>query len=100
MINNNSNNIIKTSSIRAQWSKHNDKKGNTKYISSIKNKFCCALFCQTKEKKQNGEIFMGDYMECSSRVTYEWGICLFDITTLKFYLCKIEEDAVKFIPHS
>ena len=43
---------------------------------------------------------MCENMECSSRVTYEWGICLFDITTLKFYLCKIEEDAVKFIPHS
>ena len=43
---------------------------------------------------------MGDYMECSSRVTYEWGICLFDVTTLKFYLGKIEEDVVKFIPHS
>ena len=99
MINNNSNNIIKTSSIRAQWSKHNDKKGNTKYISSIKNKFCCALFCQLKENAMEEEVILDD-MDNISRNGYEWGICIFDVTTLKFYLCKIEEDAVKFIPHS
>ena len=65
-----------------------------------KNKFCCALFCKPKENKLDGEIFFGDNMDNISRTGYEWGICLFDVTTLKFYLGKIEEDSTKFIPMS
>ena len=29
-----------------------------------------------------------------------WGICIFDITTLQFYLGKIEEEPPKFTPKS
>ena len=65
-----------------------------------KNKFCCALFCQPKETKLEGEEFFGDNIDCISRTGYEWGICLFDVTTLKFYLGKVQEDAAKFIPRS
>ena len=65
-----------------------------------KNKFCCTLFCQPKENKLDGGQFLGSHIDCFSRTVYEWGICLFDVTTLKFYLGKIEEDSSKFIPRS
>jgi DNA mismatch repair ATPase MutS len=64
-----------------------------------KNKFCCALFCQLKENKIDGEVILDDDDNISKN-GYEWGICLFDVTTLKFYLGKIEEDSAKFIPKS
>ena len=65
-----------------------------------KNKFCCAIFCQAKENKLDGEEFFNENMDNISRIGYDWGICLFDVTTLKFYLGKIEEDSSKFIPRS
>ena len=70
------------------------------YYNINKNKFCCSLFCQPKEKKLDGEEFLGDNIDNISRTGYEWGICLFDVTTLKFYLGKIEEDSTKFVPKS
>ena len=68
---------------------------------NIKNKFCLAIFCRTKEKKpDNDDIFIEDNFENKYKTSIEWGICLFDVTTLKFYLGKIEENDDKFIPHS
>ena len=65
-----------------------------------KNKFCCAIFCRPKDKNNEEKIIIEDNLDNISRTSYEWGICLFDVTTLKFYLGKIEEDESKFIPHS
>ena len=65
-----------------------------------KNKFCCTLFCKPKENKLDGEKLLNTNIDYVSRAVYEWGICLFDVTTLKFYLGKIEEDSSKFIPRS
>ena len=67
---------------------------------NIKNKFCLAIFCRTKEKKEETEIFIEDNFETKCKASIEWGICLFDVSTLKFYLGKIEEEDDKFIPHS
>ena len=78
----------------------NKNKNYMNYNNINKNKFCCALFCQPKEHKLDGEIFFGGNMDCISRTGYEWGLCLFDVTTLKFYLGKVEEDATTFIPRS
>ena len=64
-----------------------------------KNKFCCAIFCRSKEKKNDDEI-IEENLDNITRTGFEWGICLFDVTTLKFYLGKIEEDDSTFIPHS
>ena len=73
---------------------------NNKIIkNNNKNKFCCAIFCKPKDKKLDDKI-IEDNLDNISRTSYEWGICLFDVTTLKFYLGKIEEDESKFIPHS
>ena len=73
---------------------------NNKIIkNNNKNKFCCAIFCKPKDKKLDDKI-IEDNFDNISRTSYEWGICLFDVTTLKFYLGKIEEDESKFIPHS
>ena len=46
--------------------------------NNSKNKFCISIF-----KMPN---------------TLTWGICIFDVTTLQFYLGKIEEDQPKFLP--
>ena len=43
---------------------------------------------------------MGANIDNISRNGYEWGLCLFDVTTLKFYLGKIEEDSTIFVPKS
>jgi DNA mismatch repair protein MSH6 len=67
--------------------------------NSNKNKFCCAIFCRPKDKRADNQI-IEDNLDNISRTSYEWGICLFDVTTLKFYLGKVEEDESKFVPHS
>ena len=84
----------------ANKSDNANSQGNRTYNRVNKNKFCCALFYQSKEKKLEGELFLGENMENASRTGYEWGICLFDVTTLKFYLGKVEEDTIKYIPKS
>ena len=54
-----------------------DNKNNI-YINNSKNKFCISIF------------------QMPNKLT--WGICIFDVTTLQFYLGKIEEDQPKFLP--
>ena len=79
----------------------NAKENNNRIIkNNNKNKFCCAIFCRPKDKKPENNINIEDNIDAISRTSFEWGICLFDVTTLKFYLGKIEEDESKFIPHS
>ena len=68
--------------------------------NNIKNKFCLSIFYREKEKKSENEMILNDNDEIISKTYIEWGICLFDVTTLKFYLGKIEEDESIFIPHS
>ena len=78
----------------------NNNNSNNRIIqNNNKNKFCCAIFCRAKDRKSDGEI-IEDNLDNITRTGYEWGICLFDVTTLKFYLGKIEEDDTTFIPHS
>ena len=36
----------------------------------------------------------------NNKVQIIWGICIFDITTLQFYLGKIEEEPSKYTPKS
>ena len=75
-------------------------KNNRIIKNNNKNKFCCAIFCRPKDRSAEDKIIIEDNFDNISRTSYEWGICLFDVTTLKFYLGKIEEDESKFIPHS
>ena len=67
--NNNSNLFINNNS--------NNNIQNTNLANISKNKFCISIF------KMPSQI---------------WGICIFDITTLQFYLGKIEEEKSKFLP--
>ena len=79
----------------------NSTENNNRIIkNNNKNKFCCAIFCRPKDRSAEDKIIIEDNFDNISRTSYEWGICLFDVTTLKFYLGKIEEDESKFIPHS
>ena len=43
------------------------------------------------QKVDNNDIFIEDNFENRYKTSIEWGVCLFDVTTLKFYLGKIEE---------
>ena len=79
---------------------NNENDQKNKIYNYNKNKFCCALFCKAKERKSKEEEFLEDNMDGIPRNEYEWGICLFDVTTLKFYLGKVEEDSTKFVPKS
>ena len=84
----------------------NDNKGdnkneNIKNLNNNKNKFICAIFCQQKTENLGSEEFLSQDIENISRnCGIEWGICIFDITTLKFYMGKIQEDDNKFLPKS
>ena len=93
---------------------YNDSNGNVNkkvgFANTTKNKFCIAIYMQDKENNITSEDIMlsknlgGDDnnstpLNISPRQII-WGICIFDITTLQFYLGKIEEEPPKFTPKS
>ncbi len=66
-----------------------------------KNKFCVSIFCYQQlntTSNADNEIFLGDPIENINfnNTQLKWGICLFDVTTLKFYLGQIIEDLQSF----
>ena len=75
------------------------------FANTTKNKFCISIFRQEKDLKVSQEdanlsknLNDGNALPTSPKVLF--GICIFDITTLQFYLGKIEEDPPKFTPKS
>ena len=93
---------------------YNDSNGNVNkkvsFANTTKNKFCIAIYKQDKENNITSEDIMlsknlgGDEnnstpLNISPRQII-WGISIFDITTLQFYLGKIEEEPPKFTPKS
>ena len=72
------------------------------FANTSKNKFCIALFKYEKEINiSKDDIQLSQNLNGSPISTIPnliWGICIFDITTLHFYLGKIEEEPPKFTP--
>ena len=72
---------------------------NINFANTSKNKFCIALFKYEKETNIiNEEIFLSENNIIQNEPIVIWGFCIFDITTLQFYLGKIEEDPQKYSP--
>lgn len=84
--------------------------GNVKkkqsFANTTKNKFCISIYRQEIDNKATTDDVMisknlnnhSNALSTSAQVV--WGICIFDITTLQFYLGKIEEEKAKFSPKS
>jgi len=72
------------------------------FANTSKNKFCIALFKYEKEINiSKDDLQLSQNLNGSPISTIPnliWGICIFDITTLHFYLGKIEEEPPKFTP--
>lgn len=88
---------------------YDNNNGNKKvsFANTTKNKFCISIYKHEKENKISSEDIMlsknlggGESQPISLSPLIIWGITIFDITTLQFYLGKIEEDPPKFIAKS
>ena len=61
-----------------------------------KNKFCISLVyndkCESNNSQSNEINYMSNLTQSNINKIIEWGICIFDVTTLQFYLGNIIED--------
>ena len=79
---------------------NSQKKENNKNNNN-KNKFCiCLVLNDQNNNNESNTQSENNFMSQNNNLfnynnynkIYEWGICIFDVTTLKFYLGKITED--------
>ena len=72
------------------------KDDNNNNYQITKNKFCISLVyndkCESNNSQSNEINYMSNLTQSNINKIIEWGICIFDVTTLQFYLGNIIED--------